>query len=477
MSPQEIETSMDRAVAVDDATPDLGEKDGPALERIESARSNVMDDLAKGDAVDLPVMDVSPSDNRRVLRKLDLVLLPLTMVAYTLHYAAVFTFRKDLHLTGDQYSWLGSLFFFGYLFFEFPGSYLLQRLPLSKLMGSSILIWGALLMCMAGPRAFGGAAAIRFLLGCAEALVTPGFVLLISRFYKREEQPLRVGLWYCCNGLGSFIGALVSYGMGHVSVKGVPDGGVTVLFAIIFLIFCPENPQTARFLDPHEKRIALERVRGNKASLGSKQVKWYQVKEALCPWIDPQGWAYVLIVFTLALPNGGIGNFLHLITILIGLPQAAMQIVFPLSGAYIARKVPGARLYVLMAYVMFGYYILGSYVAALGICFAAPGANVAGTTKRVVVGAMIFISYAVGNIIGPHFFISTEVPAYRSGMLTCMICFALTIPMGLSLRLYYVRENRRRDKLAEEQGVDAAEAQGDFSDRTDVENLTFRYAL
>lgn len=35
-----------------------------------------------------------------------------------------------------------------------------------------------------------------------------------------------------------------------------------------------------------------------------------------------------------------------------GLPQAAMQVVFPLSGAIIARKVPNARLYVLTAYML-----------------------------------------------------------------------------------------------------------------------------
>jgi MFS family permease len=90
-------------------------------------------------------------------------------------------------------------------------------------MGVMIIIWGGLLMTMAAPRYFAGMAALRTLLGAAEALVTPGFVLLVSRFYKREEQPLRVGIWYCCNGLGSFIGALVSYGMGHVNVKGVPS--------------------------------------------------------------------------------------------------------------------------------------------------------------------------------------------------------------------------------------------------------------
>jgi hypothetical protein len=152
----------------------------------------------------------------------------------------------------------------------------------------------------------------------------------------------------------------------------------------VFLLFCPEHPHTARFLTAHEKRVAIERVRGNKSSLGSKEIKWNQVKEALFPWIDPQGWAYLCvklctldpspdpspalhadepswIVMCMTIPNGGIANFLHLIlqsygysafqTILVGLPQAVLQIIFPLSGAYIARRFPNCRLYVMMAYV------------------------------------------------------------------------------------------------------------------------------
>ncbi|WVQ72670.1 hypothetical protein IAR50_002229 [Cryptococcus sp. DSM 104548] len=496
-----------------------------ALERVESARSNVLEDLGRGEGIsynDLPILDISPKENKRVLRKLDCLLLPLTMIAYTLQYvdrsamsyAAVFTFRTDLHLKGTQYSWLGSVFFLGYLAFEFPGSYILQRLPLSKTMGTSIIIWGALLMCMAAPRSFGGAAAVRALLGCSESLVTPGFVLLISRFYKREEQPLRVGLWYCCNGLGSFIGALVSYGMGHIHVNDIPswawifivNGGFTVLFGIVFILLCPENPQNCRILTPHEKRIALERVRGNKSSLGSKQFKWYQVKEALCPWICPQGWTYVLITLSLSLPNGGIGNFLHLIlqsygytsfqTILMGLPQAAMQVIFPLTGAIIARKVPNARLYVLMAYMipslvgviiqyrtrqsgalLFGYYILGSYVASLGVVFGAPGANVVGYTKKVVVGAMVFIAYALGNVCGQFFWDANETPAYKSGMLACIVCFTVTIPLAGALRLFYVYENKRRDRMQAEKGDRGEVEVGNFADKTDVENLSFRYAL
>ncbi|KAK4689629.1 MFS transporter, ACS family, allantoate permease, partial [Tremellales sp. Uapishka_1] len=501
------------------------------LTRIESAKSDVIEHLANGEAVnhdDLPVMQYTAEENRRVLRKIDWVLMSLTCIAYTLQYvdrsamsyAAVFTFRKDVHLTGDDYAWLGSCYFLGYLFFEFPGGWILQRLPISKTMGVMITIWGGLLMCMAAPRHFPGMAAIRTLLGMAEALVTPGFVLLVSRFYKREEQPFRVGIWYCCNGAGSFIGALVSYGMGHVHVKGIPNwawifilnGGITVIFGIVFFFTCPEWPHTASFLTPHERRVALERVRGNRNSLGSKVIKWGQVKEALCPWIDPQGWAYLYVAPTrcrgfahadqlhrtlhdnskrrhLILQSYGYSAFQ---TILIGLPQAVLQVVFPLSGSYVARKFPNARLYVMMVWMLpsligviiqyktrqsgallFGYYIIGSYVAPLGLCFAAPGANIAGTTKKVVVSAMVFISYAVGNIAGPHLFDATERPPYRTGMLACIICFTAAIPMCYALRMYYVRENARRDRV--EGNPD--EVEGDFSDLTDVENKRFRYAL
>lgn len=100
-----------------------------------------------------------------------------------------------------------------------------------------------------------------------------------------------------------------------------------------------------------------------------------------------------------------------------------------------------------------------------------------GYTKRVTISAMIFIAYALGNIAGPHLFISTESPPYKTGMLACIVCFSVAVPLVALLRWYYLRENGRRDAVMAEHGLVYDPQDGDFEDRTDTENIGFRYAL
>jgi ACS family allantoate permease-like MFS transporter len=59
----------------------------------------------------------------------------------TISYASVMGLRlppsedklaSGIDLVGDQYLWLGSMFYFGYIAWEYPTSRLLQILPLGK---------------------------------------------------------------------------------------------------------------------------------------------------------------------------------------------------------------------------------------------------------------------------------------------------------------------------------------------------------
>lgn len=59
---------------------------------------------------------IEPAEEKKLIRKIDLLILPLIAVNYaffyidktTLSYAAIFGIREDLNLHGTQYSWLSS---------------------------------------------------------------------------------------------------------------------------------------------------------------------------------------------------------------------------------------------------------------------------------------------------------------------------------------------------------------------------------
>lgn len=68
---------------------------------------------------------------------------------------------------------MAAIFNFGYLFWALPASLLIQRLPIAKYLGCMILIWGGLLVAHLGAKNYAGILVLRFLLGMAEAGVSP----------------------------------------------------------------------------------------------------------------------------------------------------------------------------------------------------------------------------------------------------------------------------------------------------------------
>lgn len=168
--------------------------------------------------------EVDPEELKRLVRKIDRNILPYLLVCYcffyidktTLSYAAIFGIQKDLHLHGQQYSWLSSVFYFGFLGWAIPTNLLLQRLPVGKYLGSQIFLWGALLMCQAACNTFQTLAVTRALAGAVEAAADPCFMVITQMWYTRQQQPIRIGIWYSGYGWGAAGGGLLGYGIGHI---------------------------------------------------------------------------------------------------------------------------------------------------------------------------------------------------------------------------------------------------------------------
>ncbi|GAA5836538.1 hypothetical protein JCM11251_007105 [Rhodosporidiobolus azoricus] len=60
--------------------------------------------------------------------------------------------------------------------------------------------------------------AVRFCFGFTGGAVMPAFVVTISFFDRKKEQPIRIATFVSFNALAHIVGALLLYGCG--SIKG-----------------------------------------------------------------------------------------------------------------------------------------------------------------------------------------------------------------------------------------------------------------
>lgn len=124
-------------------------------------------------------VEFSLKEEKAVLRKIDLRILPLILFAYflqqldksSLSYASVFNIQRDAGLVGRQYSWLGSSLYLAQLVAQPLGAVLLVKLPTGKVIAGAIFFWGVCLFAMVGCKNFGSLLATRVCLGFFESII------------------------------------------------------------------------------------------------------------------------------------------------------------------------------------------------------------------------------------------------------------------------------------------------------------------
>ena len=126
------QTSAEKS-ASGNQTPDVEQNADPTISHIETSSPQKwrLSSKAKDGDTALALFSspdelheaISPADERALQWKIDLMILPYLAVCYaffyidktTLSYAAIFGIKDDLNLKGTQYSWLSSIFYFGFL--------------------------------------------------------------------------------------------------------------------------------------------------------------------------------------------------------------------------------------------------------------------------------------------------------------------------------------------------------------------------
>ncbi|WWD20820.1 hypothetical protein CI109_105297 [Kwoniella shandongensis] len=463
---------------------------------------------------------IEPQAEKALKRKLDRRILPLLGICYffyyidktTLSYAAIFGIKKDLHLVGQQYSWLSSIFYFGWLGWAIPSNLIMQRLPPAYYLGANIFMWGVLLMCQAASHNFATIAALRVLSGAFEAIADPAFMLITSMYYTRAEQPSRISIWYAFNGVGVGGGGLIGYGIGSIKsslaswrYEFLIVGAFCSAWGIVLLLLLPNSPATFRGFSHDEKLIMIARMRKNQTGVEHRQIKWHQVIET---FTDYKTYMFCFLGLVGNIPNGGISNFSTLViqglgfdnlkTALLGLPQGAFVVIWIAAGALINERLPknsrtivcalfmlptiaGALGFLLAptdAYVgrLICFYLTGSYQSSFVLSLSLITSNTGGQTKKMLVSGMIWFGACIGNIVGPFFYRSEQAPTYKLGIGSLLTCNCIELLLFFAFRFAFMYENRKKRLHLERGGVPDQDINATaFADLTDKENPHFEY--
>jgi ACS family allantoate permease-like MFS transporter len=472
------------------------------------------------DAGDLD--DTDGTKRRHLIRKIDLHIMPLICAVYFLQYldkiaigyASVTGIKTSANLHGNQFNWVSSIFFFGQLAFEFPTIRLMQAFPLARYVAVNVVIWGALLACLAACQSFASLMVCRALLGCAEAAIVPAWVVFTSQWYRKKEQAFRVGVWFSMCGFAQMFGGYVAYGVAiHVgrdpnaALRGwqiifLILGLLTVVVGIVFFFILPDSPMTAGFLSPTEKALHAERLRHNEQGIGSDVFKREQFYEALR---DPNTWLYSFWVFAANIPNSiatSMGNILvtgmgysSTQSLLLVTPLGAYEVVALIGLTYLSMKTEQRLLWCIAGHIpsivgailmattnkvpaLIGYYLSGSIPIGWTTILGLTSTNIAGSTKKITVACIQTICYTAANIISPQTFQSKDAPRYLPAKISiCIPYFLITVDLCV-IRWVAIRENRRRDRKKEKLGdAHVLEQNHEFLDLTDRQNQEFRYAI
>ncbi|KAJ5633573.1 major facilitator superfamily domain-containing protein [Penicillium herquei] len=452
-------------------------------------------------------------EEERVLRRIDLRVLPLLLGAYffqqldksSLSYTSIFGLSEDAHLVGSQYSWLSSILYLSQLVFQPLAAVLLVKAPTGKVISTAIFLWGSTLTIMSACTNFRSLLGMRFALGAFESMIAPSCIAVTQMWWRRREQTLRAAMWNGMNGLTFIVGSLFTYGLGHIHSSTLFSyqiiflfcGLLTVSYSFIVLTFMPDSPMEAKFLSDREKYISVERLRANQMGIVSREWRWDHVWETL---YDIKTWCWFFLVLSISIPSGGISSFGNLIiesfgytnfeSILFNLPLGAIQIIAIVGGGWLATRFKMKGMVIVLfatlsavgtvlmlviprsnkGVLLFGYYLVSMLAAITPIIYAWEAQNTAGDTKRKFTSAIVLVGMCTGNVIGPQLFSTSQAPAYRPGLIACLIMFILVGIFAMITDLYLIILNKKHAKKRELLGKSAVIVDESMLAKDEIQN-------
>ncbi|KAK2776156.1 transporter C460.05-like protein 3 [Colletotrichum kahawae] len=336
--------------------------------------SHVEIDIATGQTSNMKVyglsepINISEEENKQVKRKIDRIMLPLMGLCYVfsfldktlLNYASIFGIMEALKLGGTDYSWLGSIFYIGYMFGSMMWSKIVHRWPqhVGKFVSGAVCIWSAIVLLTPLCFKFAGIMTVRFFLGLMESIIGPVFVIITSNWWTRPEQAFRTAFWLGGTPWDQFWEALRD-----------PQ-------TAFFFVTAMGNTMSSTFASQFSSQI----VKGfGFSTLATTMI-------STCPAAAIQLGSFLFFSWLASRRE----NIRLLLSMVVSVP--------PLIGASLLHALPSSN----RAGRLAGYYLTYTHSMSFTLNAGLMASNYAGNTKKSTASAIVFAGWAAGLIAGPR---------------------------------------------------------------------------
>ncbi|KAM7205464.1 MFS general substrate transporter [Naviculisporaceae sp. PSN 640] len=441
----------------------------------------------------------SPDEERRLVRKLDLTLIPGLWILQVLSHldrgnignAKIAGMSTDLNLSSSQFSMVIVVFYIAYIPLSPASNMLVVRTRPSILLPFLVVGWGIVTCGHGLAKTYPQLITLRFLMGALETALQPACITLLSSWYRPSEQSKRAIAYSSSTFFGGAFGGLLAGAItgnleGARGIRGwqwlfIIEGAITILLGLLSVVLIPDFPESSRLFNQRECQVAMLRMKNagvlgftGKLVGGKKMGKVDSIMAVLKDWrvwaitfaTTILGCSFVLPYFYPTLVKG-LGYHDPVTAQYMTVPIWAVALVWSIGICIIADRMPDRRVLIMglmTAYSMvitiavcciYGYvarYVL-LIIMATGVWSMLPlGASFVATTfrdmppeARAIAVACTGAAAQAGNIYGAYLFPAEAAPKYLFGFGT--IAGTQFVAALLYFCIYYFLRQRETKRL------------------------------
>lgn len=218
-------------------------------------------------------------------------------------------------LDEEAYSLGAGIFYIGYLLFEVPSNMILLRIGARAWIARILVSWGLIssaMMFVDGPWSF---AALRVLLGVAEAGFFPGIIFYLNDWFPARMRGRAVAQFMLGGVVASMVGNPISGfildfmdqvgGLSGWQWVFLLEGLPAVALGFVTLAYLTDRPDQARWLSPDERTWLAQQIENER-----NQLPHSRSHSLGAAFLDLRVWLLIAVYFTVAMGDNSYGFYI-----------------------------------------------------------------------------------------------------------------------------------------------------------------------